>query len=55
MKIYTVSGRKTKEVMDSTINLLIDYYQVNNDVMETDDKLNHLENIVDLIRIKEKI
>lgn len=55
MKIYTVSGRKPKEVMDSTINLLIDYYQVNNEVMETNDKLNHLENIVDLIRIKEKI
>ena len=53
MKIYTVSGRTTREVFDSTINLLMDYYQVNNEVMEKDDKINHLENIVDLINIKE--
>ena len=55
MEIYTVSGRKPREVFDSTINLLTDYYQVNNEVMEKDDKINHLENIVDLIAIKEII
>ena len=55
MKIYTVSGRTTREVIDSTINLLTDYYQVNNEVMEKDDKINHLENIVDLIAIKESL
>ena len=54
-KIYTISGRTTREVLDSTINLLLGYYQVNNEVMEKDDKINHLENIIDLIEIKQNI
>lgn len=52
-KIYTISGRTVNEVMNSTINKLIDYYQVNNEVMEDKEKIDSLENIVDLIRIKE--
>lgn len=54
-KIYTISGRTTREVLDSTINSLLGYYQVNNEVMEKDDKINHLENILDLIEIKQNI
>jgi len=52
-KIYTISGRTVYEVIDSTINKLIDYYQVNHEYMEDQDKIEHLENIVDLIQIKE--
>lgn len=52
-KMYTISGRTIDEVMNSTINKLIDYYQVNNEVMEDKEKIDSLENIVDLIRIKE--
>lgn len=54
-KIYTISGRTTREVLDSTINSLLGYYQVNNEVMEKDDKINHLENILDLMEIKQNI
>jgi hypothetical protein len=52
-KRYTISGRTIDEVMNSTINKLIDYYQVNHEYMEDEDKIDSLENIVDLIRIKE--
>ena len=52
-KIYTISGRTIDEVMNSTINKLIDYYQVNHEYMEDKDKIDSLENIVDLIRIKD--
>ena len=54
-KIYTVSGRTTKEVIDSTINILIGHYQCNKEVMDDADKIKNLENIVDLISIKEHI
>lgn len=52
-KIYTVSGRTTREVIDSTINILIGHYQCNKEVMDDEDRINNLENIVDLINIKE--
>ena len=54
-KIYTVSGRTTKEVIDSTINILIGHYQCNKEVMDDNDRIKNLENIVDLITIKEHI
>lgn len=54
-KIYTTSGRTVDEVMNSTINKLIDYYQINNVYMEDYEKVEHLENIVDLIKIKEHL
>ena len=53
IKKYTISGRTIEEVMNSTINKLIDYYQVNHEYMEDKDKIDSLENIVDLIRIKD--
>lgn len=53
LKKYTISGRTIDEVMNSTINKLIDYYQVNHEYMEDKDKIDSLENIVDLIRIKD--
>jgi hypothetical protein len=52
-KIYTISGRTMDEVMNSTINKLIDHYQINNVYMEDYEKVEYLENIVDLIKIKE--
>lgn len=52
-KTYTISGRTTDEVINSTINQLIDNYQVNREYMEDKEKIDSLENIVDLIRIKE--
>lgn len=52
-KIYTISGRTVDEVINSTINKMIDDYQVNHEYMEDQDKIEHLENIVDLIRIKD--
>ena len=55
MKIYSISGRTTKGVVGSSLNQLMDYYQVNHEVMEKDDRIHTLENIVDLMRIKEKI
>lgn len=55
MKIYTISGRKTEEVIDNTVNILIGNYQVNKEYMDDKDKINNLENIVDLIHIKEKL
>ena len=55
MKIYTISERTTEEVMNSTINILIDNYQVNKEFMNYGDRINNLENIVDLIRIREHI
>ena len=54
-KIYTISGRTTEEVLDSTINILINHYQCNKEVMDDSDKIKNLENIVDLIKIKEHI
>lgn len=54
-KIYTISGRTKKEVIDSTINILIGHYQVNKEFMDDADKIKNLENIVDLISIKEHI
>lgn len=51
--IYTISGRTVDEVMNSTISKLIDYYQVNHEYMEDKEKIDSLENIVDLIKIKE--
>ena len=52
-KTYTISGRTTDEVINSTINQLIENYQVNREYMEDKEKIDSLENIVDLIRIKE--
>lgn len=52
-KTYTISGRTIDEVINSTINQLIDNYQVNREYMEDKEKIDSLENIVDLIRIKE--
>lgn len=55
MKIYTISGRTVNEVMDSTIDILIGHYQVDKEYMDDSEKIKNLENIVDLIKIKEKI
>ncbi len=55
MKIYTVSGRTTKQVIDSTINILIGHYQCNQEVMDDKERIDNLENIVDLIKIKDNI
>lgn len=52
-KIYTISGRTVDEVINNTINKLIDSYQINNEYMEDKEKIDMLENIVDLIRIKD--
>lgn len=52
-KIYTISGRTIDEVINSTINQLIDNYQVNREYMEDKERIDSLENIVDLIRIKD--
>ena len=52
-KIYTISGRTIDEVMNDTINKLIDYYQINHEYMEDKEKIDSLENIVDLMRIKD--
>ena len=52
-KIYTISGRTVDEVMNSTISKMIDSYQINNEYMEDKEKVDMLENIVDLIRIKD--
>ena len=54
-KIYTVSGRTTNEVIDSTINILIGHYQCNKEVMDDNERIDNLENIIDLIKIKEHI
>lgn len=53
IKKYTISGRTIEEVMNSTVNKLIDYYQINHEYMEDEEKIDSLENIIDLIRIKE--
>lgn len=53
IKKYTISGRTIDEVINNTVNKLIDYYQVNHEYMEDKDKIDSLENIVDLIRIKD--
>lgn len=55
MSEYTISGRKTKDVMNSIINTLMGYYQVNKEVMEQEDKIKTLEDIVDLIKINKNI
>ena len=52
MKIYTVSGRKTTEIIDSAIEILIGNYQVNKEFMDKDERIAHLENIIDLTSIK---
>ena len=54
-KIYTISGRTINAVINDTIDILIGYYQVNNEVMEDKEKIKCLENIVDLIKINENI
>lgn len=54
-KIYTISGKPIKQVIENTINILSGHYQVNKEFMDDEDKINTLENIVDLINIKEEI
>ena len=54
-KIYTISGKITKQVIENTINILSGYYQINKEFMDDEDKINILENIVDLVNIKEEI
>lgn len=54
-KIYTISGKTTKQVVENTITILSGYYQVNKEFMDDEDKINTLENIVDLVNIKEEI
>lgn len=54
-KIYTISGRTVNAVINDTIDILMGYYQVNNEVMEDKEKIKCLENIVDLIKISENI
>ena len=54
-KNYTISGRTIKKVVDDTIDILIGHYQVNKEFMDDADKIKNLENIVDLISIKEHI
>lgn len=55
MKIYTVSGRKTKDVIDSTIDILIGKYQVDKEFMDKDEQIDCLENIIDLTIIKKHL
>ena len=55
MKIYTISGRKITEVLESVVKELSSNYQVNKDFMDNEDKITALENIVDLISFKETI
>lgn len=52
---YTISGRTVNAVINDTIDILMGYYQVNNEVMEDKEKIKCLENIVDLIKISENI
>ena len=54
-KNYTISGRTVNAVINDTIDILMGYYQVNNEVMEDKEKIKCLENIVDLIKISENI
>ena len=54
-KIYTISGRTTEEVFDSIIKRLRDDYQVNKEVMSYSERIELLENTIDLIGIKEHI
>lgn len=54
-KYYIPTGRCPKVVLKETINRLIDYYQINREVMEENEKVEHLENIIDLIKIKDNI
>lgn len=55
MSKYTISGRKITEVIDNVIKELSGYYQVNKEVMDDEDRIETLENIVDLINIKETV
>lgn len=55
MSKYTISGRKITEVIDNIIKELSGYYQVNKEVMDDEDRIETLENIVDLINIKETV
>lgn len=55
MKIYTTSGRNIKEVIDSTIDILTAKYQVDKDFMENTEKIECLENILDLIVLKKHV
>ena len=54
-KNYTISGRTIEEMFNSTIKILKDHYRCNNEVMEDNEKINNLENIIDLIEYKESI
>lgn len=54
-KYYLPTGKCPKYVLKETINRLIDYYQINREVMEENEKIDHLENIIDLIKIKDNI
>ena len=54
-KIYTKSGRTKEEVFDSIIERLTGDYQVNKEVMSYGERIELLENIVDLINIKKHI
>jgi len=54
-KIYTISGRTKEEVFDSIIERLTGDYQVNKEVMSYSERIELLENIVDLINIKKHI
>lgn len=54
-KYYVPTGKCPKYVLKETINRLMDYYQINREVMEENEKIEHLENIIDLIKIKDNI
>lgn len=53
--IFTLSGRNTKQVLNSTLVHLKEKYLIDHEVMDDDSKIELLENIIDLEIIIEKM
>ena len=53
--IFTLSGRTTIDVLKSTLVSIREDYLINHDYMDIESQIEHLENIVDLQIILEKL